>query len=50
MTMIRPKIKGLPMTSKKLKGESGGDKSPAIGKKAKGNLKGEFLGTSKMVS
>ena len=46
MTMIRPKIKGLPMTKPKAKMAS---ESQMIGAKGKGNLKGEFLGTSKMM-
>jgi hypothetical protein len=47
MTMIRPKIKGLPMTKpKKSKGKQDFD---GIGIKAKGNMKGEFLGTKGMM-
>ena len=44
--MIRPKIKGLKFTKPK------SPKFPeevTIGKKGHGNMKGEFLGTSKMV-
>ena len=49
MTMIRPKIKGLKMTDKKPK-SSESVKEPMIGKKGKGKFKGEFLGTSKLIS
>ena len=45
MTMIRPKIKGLPMTKPKNQGKQ----DFHVGMKAPGNLKGEFLGTSKMM-
>jgi hypothetical protein len=47
MTMIRPKIKGLPMTKPKSRRFP---QQETIGKKAKGTREGEFLGTSKMVS
>lgn len=49
MTMIRPKIKGLKMTQMKPKG-SESVKETVVGRKGKGKLKGEFLGTSKMVT
>ena len=45
MTMIRPKIKGLKMTKPKKQAKEG----DPIGKKGHGNMKGEFLGTSKML-
>ena len=44
--MIRPKIKGLPMTKPKVKIAP---EDQVIGAKGKGNLKGEFLGNSKMM-
>lgn len=43
--MIRPQIKGLPMTKLKKKAKE----SSKIGMKGKGNLKGEFLGNGNMV-
>ncbi len=43
--MIRPKIKGLPMTKPK----KGAKESSSIGMKGPGKLKGEFLGTGNMV-
>ena len=46
MTMIRPKIRGLKMTNPPKKSAQG----TKIGAKGKGHLKGEFLGTSKMMS